>query len=120
MPVSEFLGWPKSHAGCALGQDEVLPPPAEDLSHLFDRFWRGDPARRQATGGSGLGLTIAHHIIEAHDGRLWAEPTTDGGLTVAFSLPTARDENTTILVEKPRKHVEKRRNNHELQLTGNS
>jgi two-component system sensor histidine kinase BaeS len=94
--------------------------PTEDLSHLFDRFWRGDPARRQATGGSGLGLAIARHIVEAHNGRLWAEPTPGGGLTVAFSLPTARDENTVILVEKPRKHVEKRQNNHELQLTGNS
>jgi len=66
--------------------------PTEDLDHLFDRFWRGDPARRQATGGSGLGLAIARHIIEAHDGRLWAESTVGGGLTVAFSLPTAQNK----------------------------
>jgi signal transduction histidine kinase len=63
--------------------------PEEDLSRLFDRFWRGDPARTRATGGSGLGLAIARHIVEAHGGRIWAEPTPGGGLTVVFTLPTA-------------------------------
>jgi len=63
--------------------------PEEDLDRLFDRFWRGDPARTRATGGSGLGLSIARHIVEAHGGRIWAEPTPGGGLTVVFTLPTA-------------------------------
>lgn len=63
--------------------------PPEDLSHLFERFWRRDPSRQRATGGSGLGLSIARHIVEAHSGRIWAEPTPGGGLTVAFTLPTA-------------------------------
>lgn len=62
---------------------------AEDLPHLFERFWRGDPGRRRATGGSGLGLAIARHIVEAHSGRIWAEPTPGGGLTVVFTLPAA-------------------------------
>ncbi len=64
-----------------------LPP--EDLSHLFERFWRADRARRRATGGSGLGLSIASHIAEAHGGRMWAEETPGGGLTIRFCLPTA-------------------------------
>jgi signal transduction histidine kinase len=59
-----------------------------DLPHLFERFWRADPARQRATGGSGLGLSIARYIVEAHGGRIWAEPTPGGGLTVRFSLPT--------------------------------
>jgi len=58
-----------------------------DLSHIFERFWRGDPSRSRTTGGSGLGLAIARHIIEAHGGRIWAEATPGGGLTVAFWLP---------------------------------
>lgn len=62
---------------------------AEDLPHVFERFWRADPARQRATGGSGLGLSIARHIVEAHGGRMWAEGTAGGGLTVAFSLPLA-------------------------------
>lgn len=61
---------------------------AEDLPNLFKRFWRADRARRRATGGSGLGLSIASHIVEAHGGRIWAEKTPSGGLTVRFSLPT--------------------------------
>jgi len=61
----------------------------EDISRLFERFWRGDPARQRATGGSGLGLAIARYIVEAHGGRIWAEATPGGGLTVAFTLPVA-------------------------------
>lgn len=63
--------------------------PPEELPHLFERFWRRDASRRRATGGSGLGLSIARHIVEAHGGHIWAEPTPGGGLTVAFALPTA-------------------------------
>jgi signal transduction histidine kinase len=59
----------------------------EDLPHLFDRFWRADRARQRATGGSGLGLSIASHIVDVHGGRMWADATPGGGLTVRFSLP---------------------------------
>jgi len=59
----------------------------EALPHLFERFWRADPSRSRATGGSGLGLAIARRIITSHDGRIWAEPTPGGGLTLAFWLP---------------------------------
>jgi len=61
--------------------------PSEDLPHLFERFWRGDRARRRATGGSGLGLTITRSLVEAHGGRLWAESVEGEGSTFAFALP---------------------------------
>lgn len=62
-----------------------LPPEQRDL--IFERFWRAESSRSRATGGSGLGLTIARQIILAHGGRIWAEETPGGGLTIAFWLP---------------------------------
>jgi two-component system OmpR family sensor kinase/two-component system sensor histidine kinase BaeS len=67
---------------------EGIPP--EDLPRIFDRFWRGDPARSHETGaGSGLGLAIARSLVEAHGGRIWAEsPGVPGqGTTVLCVLP---------------------------------
>ena len=59
----------------------------EDIPRLFERFWRGDRSRSRRTGGSGLGLTIARQIVEAHGGHIWAERPARGGLRVRFSLP---------------------------------
>jgi len=63
--------------------------PEEDLTRLFDRFWRRQTSRNRAAGGSGLGLAIAQQIIQAHEGRIWAATTPGGGLTLCFWLPAA-------------------------------
>jgi len=57
------------------------------LRHVFDRFWRADPAR--SSGGSGLGLAIARGLVEAQGGRMWAENRPTGGARVSFTLPAA-------------------------------
>jgi len=60
---------------------------AEHLPHLFERFYQADPARsRQGEGGSGLGLTIAQGIVEAHGGRLTAESAGMPGLGSTFTI----------------------------------
>ena len=60
----------------------------EHLPHLFDRFYRVDKSRSRAAGGSGIGLTIARHLVEAHGGTLHAESSGPGkGSTFTFSLP---------------------------------
>jgi two-component system OmpR family sensor kinase/two-component system sensor histidine kinase BaeS len=62
--------------------------PAEDLPRVFDRFWRGDPARSHERGaGSGLGLAIAKGLVEAHGGRIWAESRAGEGTTVSCLFP---------------------------------
>lgn len=60
----------------------------ETLPFLFDRLFRGDPARGR--GGAGLGLTIARAIAEAHGGSICAELPNDGGFRITISLPKAR------------------------------
>lgn len=62
----------------------------DDLPHLFERFYRADKSRARAGGGSGVGLTIARHLVEAHGGQLWAESAGQGqGSTFTFTLPSA-------------------------------
>jgi histidine kinase len=63
---------------------------AEHLPYLCERFYRVDKSRTSASGGSGIGLTIAKHLVEAHGGRLWAtSPGPGQGSTFAFTLPLA-------------------------------
>ncbi|GLY97827.1 ATP-binding protein [Actinoplanes sp. NBRC 103695] len=59
----------------------------EDVPRVFDRFWRADPARQRATGGSGLGLTIAHRIVTDHGGRISVTSTPGKGTTFVVRLP---------------------------------
>jgi signal transduction histidine kinase len=65
------------------------PIPAEDLPRLFEPMFRSDGSRNRATGGAGLGLAIARHLIEAHGGTLVAENPPAGGARFAATLPAA-------------------------------
>ncbi len=63
---------------------------AEHLPHLFERFYRADPARDRAHGGSGIGLAIVRAVATAHGGRVSANSPGPGqGATFVVSLPTA-------------------------------
>lgn len=57
----------------------------EDLPRIFEKFYRGHSGK--TTKGSGLGLTIAHHIIQAHGGHIWAESEPGRGSTFYILLP---------------------------------
>jgi histidine kinase len=61
---------------------------ASHLPHVFTRFYRVDKSRSRASGGSGLGLTIAKHLVEAHGGEIWVASEGEGqGCTFGFTLP---------------------------------
>ena len=69
-------------------KDTGIGIPADALPHLFTRFYRVDKSRSRAGGGSGIGLTIARHLVEAHGGRIWAESPGSGlGSAFTFTLP---------------------------------
>jgi two-component system sensor histidine kinase BaeS len=59
----------------------------EDLPHLFDRFYRADMSRSRATGGSGLGLSIARHLVEAHGGSISVASALGTGSQFTIELP---------------------------------
>jgi signal transduction histidine kinase len=61
-----------------------------DMPHIFEHFYRGDPARRTDTGGAGLGLTLAREIIDAHRGRIEVESVLGKGSTFRIYLPVRR------------------------------
>jgi signal transduction histidine kinase len=71
-------------------EDTGIGLSAADRERVFERFYRVDKSRARASGGSGIGLTIARHIVEAHGGKIWAESAGSGhGSTFHFTLPLA-------------------------------
>jgi signal transduction histidine kinase len=63
--------------------------PSEDLPNIFERFYRVDKSRARATGGSGLGLTIAKRLVEAHGGKIAVESELGKGSSFSFTIPIA-------------------------------
>ena len=59
----------------------------KDVVHIFERFYRSDEARNGQTGGSGLGLSIAKWIVDAHDGKIEVLSRPDFGTRFCVSFP---------------------------------
>lgn len=68
-------------------RDTGVGIPAEEVTRIFERFYRVDKSRTGS--GTGLGLSIAKHIVEAHKGRIWVESSEGKGSTFFFAIPTA-------------------------------
>jgi signal transduction histidine kinase len=70
----------------------------ENLAHVFDRFWKDETPGKK---GTGLGLFIAKGIIDAHDGRIWAESEPGRGARFYFTLPICEPARATEPVVEP-------------------
>jgi two-component system OmpR family sensor kinase len=85
--VAENAGWAVLRVA-----DHGPGIPAEHRQKVFDRFYRADPSRSRATGGSGLGLSIVSSIVAAHGGEIRLESEPGEGTAVEVRLPVARLE----------------------------
>lgn len=72
---------------CIIFADHGVGVPPTTLPRLFDIFYRTDQARSNTARGSGLGLAIARGIVQNFGGRIWAEGTSGGGLTIKIAFP---------------------------------
>jgi signal transduction histidine kinase len=70
--------------------DTGIGIPSDALEHVFERFYRADGARNRASGGAGLGLSIAEQLVAAHGGRISAASIPGQGSTFTISLPLGR------------------------------
>jgi PAS domain S-box-containing protein len=78
--------------------DEGIGMAPEELTHIFEKFWRAD-ASSTALEGTGLGLVIVKHIVEQHGGHIWVDSTKGKGTTVHFTLPMVERQTTVLIVE---------------------
>lgn len=77
----------------------------DELERVFERFYRGDPARSRSTGGTGLGLSIVKHIVENHGGEVGAWSRLGRGSTFTIRLPATPAPDGSSLGRRERERV---------------
>ncbi len=78
--------------------DEGIGMTEEELTHIFEKFWRAN-ASSTAVEGTGLGLVIVKHIVEQHGGQVWVESIRGRGTVVHFTLPLLERQTTVLIAE---------------------
>jgi len=100
--LSQEAGW-----ACIQISDTGAGIPPQDLPYIFERFYRVDKARTRHQGGSGLGLSIARWIAQAHGGRIDVSSEVEKGSTFSVWLPAIntnavqREENGDLEATRP-------------------
>ncbi|MBO9609341.1 MAG: HAMP domain-containing histidine kinase [Paenibacillaceae bacterium] len=85
--IADRIVEPDRDYACVSVIDSGIGIPAEELAHLFDRFYRVEEARSRYSGGTGLGLSIADQFVKAHGGRIRVDSRAESGTTFAVYLP---------------------------------
>lgn len=80
--------------------DSGIGIPAEDISHLFQKFYRVDNSDTREIGGTGLGLYLCRRLAETMGGRIWVESEYKKGSTFYLEVPRISHEEATLLIEK--------------------
>lgn len=88
-------------------QDTGLGIPTEDISHLFQKFYRVNNMDRQSIGGTGLGLYLCRRLVEAMQGRIWVESNYGSGSTFFVELPRIDSQEAEILKQEQAKQPAK-------------
>lgn len=73
--------------------DNGIGVESENLSKIFDTFYRADKSRSRVREGSGIGLAVCRQIVELHGGHIWATKNDENGLTILISLKKAGSKN---------------------------
>lgn len=79
----------RDHEVAVAVSDQGCGIPAEELSQIFERFYRTADTRKRGVEGLGLGLYITRLLVEAHGGKIWVESIVGQGSTFTFTLPVA-------------------------------
>jgi PAS domain S-box-containing protein len=85
-------------------KDSGVGIPAEDMQHLFQKFYRVDDKNTRNIGGTGLGLYLSRRLTEIMGGRIWAESTYSKGSTFFVELPRISNQDATKLLEEQTKN----------------
>lgn len=96
--ISVDVGGDDKHVEISV-EDTGIGIPAEDLPHLFQKFYRVDNTDTREIGGTGLGLYLSRRLAEAMEGRIWAESQHGEGSTFFLSIPRISHQEAMQLIE---------------------
>lgn len=95
-------------------KDSGIGIPAEDMAHLFQKFYRIDNSDTREIGGTGLGLYLCRRLAEVIGGRVWAESVLHAGSTFYLQVPRMNNTDANLQLQKEKEKTEQEKNRIEI------